>query len=92
MRLSLASVIALLASALSFLFAYMTEGMGLLPVLFTLAALGFVVWVAIIALRALCHFILTHSHHAPQAHPSGPSTEPSQKPENGVISPPKPGC
>lgn len=77
MRLSLTPFIALLASALSFLFAYMTEGIGFLPTLFNLAGLAMLAWVALIALHALYRLVQSHN--------------PSQKPANGVKSPNEPG-
>lgn len=75
MRLSLTPFIALLASALSFLFAYMTEGMGLLSALFSFAGVGALVCVVFSALHALYRFALAHR-------PAGAS----QKPQNHVNS------
>ena len=92
MRLSLAPFIALLVSALSFLFATMTEGIGLLPLLFNLAGLGALAWVAVIALQALFHLVHTHGHTGPHSVPTpAASRGASQKTENRVRSPNEPG-
>ncbi len=92
MRLSLAPFIALLVSALSFLFGYMTGGMGLLPLLFNLAGLGALAWVAVIALQALFHLVHTHAHLGTRsARPSATSAGASQTSENRVRSPNEPG-
>lgn len=88
MRLSLAPFIALLVSALSFLFATMTEGIGLLPLLFNLAGLGALAWVAVIALQALFRLVHTHAHNGPTP---AASRGASQTSENRVRSPNEPG-
>ncbi|MEG2311745.1 hypothetical protein [Brevundimonas sp.] len=100
MRLSLTPFIALLASALSFLFAYMTEGMGFVPALFNLAGLAVLAWVVLIALQALYRLARMHRHSPagpantpfPPVPSSGPaSTGASQKPGNRVKSRNQPG-
>lgn len=89
MRLSLAPFIALLVSALAFLFAYMTEGIGVLPWLFNLAGIAALAIAVIATLQALLRLARTliHRKPAPLSHPGA-----SQTLANKVMSINEPGA